>query len=542
MQWEDEALEKGISFGRSKENLIIKRQRTTAIRNNGEKLELTLTQLVALQDKSMWPVSSKSCLFFVNYNYDDFDQPGVSKCVSAVYEDSAGEDEELSLSPELDLVWNGSSESIDSDDSNAMEFGGPNNFSVLVSIFKTYEDEQTVFHHMANSIFPNCICYGDDLISANPYLNFIIPLSMHSPILFKSIIAAGAKLYYFKTGERFYLNFANTYNKEVMRTIPKMIVTKHTTSDTNWDEILATVLMLCFTDISSTCGEQWLVHLNRGKSLLYHQQVLDCANSSFLKFFIRYITSHEIMWETVKAPWNSINDLLSNEGLYEDLKNDNDINVDLVLGCSPYLLTLISKISDLGDCYESLKEESEDNRLMLEQLIAVQSEHIENELAHLKQVIVIEECEDEANSVNGIEAISEIKRATARIYLFARIDLTAYALHSKLFPEIAKYRDKFTKMKKLAQETIESIAKLQTCTMSLLWPLFVIGLVTTDFEGRYFILKKFHEMENHRGLASVRLARTTVESSWKERDLNTSSKVFTWNDLVKSKATTLSLA
>lgn len=507
LKWGADALKSGKAFGRCKKSKV-------DVELNSNHLELRLTKQ-AEQIPGTWLSCSKNRYYYINFTADDFaTKPTVTE---NKLED--GTNGNLPRSP-----------SIDEKSQSLTVF--------LYLPLTQYSAEETVmFTYMVESIFPSCVCYGHKTGSGNPYLDYIVPLAMGSDVVYHSIIAAGANLYYLQTGEDYYREFSNSYIRSVIRNLPDQIHNKHASNSKSWDDILVTVLMLCFTDISSNCDKRWLEHLHSGKKLLGRQQIIEHSNKLLLKFFVRYITSHDIMWETVKDSGEEMS-LDGDVGIYETFKNDIDVDVDLVLGCSPYLLTLISKTSNLGDCYEALRHESEANRELFEEIIGREAESIASEL---QQLAKHKEVKAGYTSLEGIHLISEIKRLTTRLYLFARIDMTWFALRRSDSSTSASFREKYAKMKRLSSTIIGLMKMVKSCTMALSWPLFVVGLVSASFEDRWFIIDKFREMESNRGLASVRLARETVEASWKRRDI-AEGRVFTWNELLGSQGRTLSLA
>lgn len=511
LKWGIDAKKSEKAFGRFKN-----RRETQNSTSGPHHLELLLTEKASRCDAHIWLSCSKSQYFYINYTQDDF-QLGRNTEVCEQILFPSDDDEDLGEHlPILQLT----------------------KLSPSLTMNSITDDERHMFRYMVESVFPDCVCYNTKTGGINPYLDYIVPISMSSPVVFCSIIAAGAYLFYLKHGNDFYKDFSNSYIKNVLRDLSLIIHQKTIDHSNCWDDILVTVLMLCFTDISSKCDQQWLLHLKKGKKLLRNQEVLAHSNEHLLDFFVRYITSHDIMWETVKSSWE-VGTGNDENNTYEKLKNNDDTIVDPVLGCSPYLLTLISKISSLGDCYEALRHETPKNREIFEKVILNEASNIALELDGLDQVMTTPKNAHIESS--GKELISEIKRLTAKIYLFARIDMTGYSLGGTNHSVTATFREKFQKMRKLTDHIIQLIKRVKTCTMALSWPLFVIGVVTVSYEDRYFVMDKFTRMERYRGLASVRLARETVEATWRERDVAESGN-FTWIELVNSKGCTLSLA
>lgn len=518
LKWGIDAKESNKAFGRFKGGKV-----TSKLPNNAAcHLELLLTEKARRCSRDVWLSCSKSRYYYINYTPDDFRSNQYPKSEENLNSDPKDENDK----------WE-----IESPKSTMVDLPSRLSFTQFTKGAVT-SNEMLIFSYMVESVFPNCVCYNAKTGGVNPYLDYIVPVSMSSPVVFCSVIAAGAYLYYLKCGDLLYQDISNNYIRNVLMDLSELIQEKDAASSTSWDDVLVTVLMLCFTDISSRCDRQWLLHLKRGKSLLGHRKVIEHSNEYLLNFFVRYITSHDIMWETVKSSWE-LAPIENDTEIYENFKNNKDRTVDPVLGCSPYLLTLISKITNLGDCYEALRLESGMNREIFEGVIIHEALNVAADLDGLNQVMNYKS--DIEHEQEGKELISEIKRLTAKIYLFARIDMTRFSLCQTNPSLSATFREKHLKMKRLTANIIELMKRVKTCTMALSWPLFVVGIVTASYEDRWFILDKFAEMENYRGLASVRLARETMEATWRERDVS-ENPVFTWNELVGSRGCTLSLA
>ncbi|GMG19135.1 unnamed protein product [Ambrosiozyma monospora] len=223
----------------------------------------------------------------------------------------------------------------------------------------------------------------------------------------------------------------------------------------------------------------------------------------------------------------------------ENLKNNGDVYIDLVLGCSPYLISIIHRVSMLGKCYEELDPESSNSRKSeIENEILEQRDYLENEIKELKQEEQITD-ESSPESSHYVKIIAEIKRLVTLVYLFARIDL------EKLYQSRGKITRQHTKrwnsIKKVSKTVIDLLKSLPDAYMSLLWPLFVIGIVSAqDDDERWFVLNCLTKMEKSRELGSVKAAKYVVLTVWKEKDLGYSS--VRWKDMVKGRASTLSLA
>lgn len=537
--WNDDALERGIQFGRSKLVSLSNLHRSITEKESKEPIGLALTQISKSQKK--WSRIMNRCLF-LNTTYKDF-RPSVKKRREI--------DENLSQMIKIydnvgavDFVF----ETIDLDDIIFSTFNTRDNISQIdlgflddgqlsmpldlypsVSLTlnlitnKNLEMENHAFRFMVEKIFPNCICYGGDQISnKNPYLNYLVPLSYNSNLLLKALISYSAKVYSLMHDSEFEAISAK-YKDEVLRELPNLIQMKHASNSNDWEEVLGTILILCSSNISSDCDMQWVIHSQGGKKLLNSININD--PDPFKKFFIRYLTSHEIMRETITST--------SEDSLfltYEGFKNDHDNEIDLMLGCSPNLLRIISEITKLGEYYESLEQEPAETKTILEDLILTKRDELLNQLDSLIQIT--------KDGDPCIETIAEIKRLSTKVYLFSRLDILEFRFKDK-----AKVSKNLIQLNELINEIINKIKSIDYCSMSLLWPLFMVGLTSLglDDELRWLILNKFDQMENRRHLASVKMARNTVEAVWKYRDLK-DSELLTWKELVALNNETISLA
>ncbi|ODV96268.1 hypothetical protein PACTADRAFT_16410 [Pachysolen tannophilus NRRL Y-2460] len=409
--------------------------------------------------------------------------------------------------------------------------------------------EKHLLVYFVESIGPYCVCYPriqrihsleflihvqDYKVSPelNPYLYLIVPLALRSPLVLKALIASTAKQLVL-LGQEYYEVTAKRYSFEVLKELPQIILEKQSNNEKNWDDVLATMIMLCFTEILVRCDSSWLIHLNGAKQFLKESCIQN--NLSLIgKFFVRYFISHEIMAETAWMYDSDQPSLLQihDDARIETLKNDADTKIDLVLGCSPYLISLIHKISVLGKCFEDLELESGYRKDNLESEILYRADMVEDSLINLKPESPELE-ETDQNAIRYIETIAEIKKMAALIYLFARIQLEYQFRHNP-------NNIKFDKVKLYIKKIINLHAILPGIYVSLLWPIFIVGIFATTEEERWFVLSSMTEMEKHRELSSVKSAKRVVSSIWKEHDLRGSPA--TWKEIMRDKANTISLA
>ena len=92
------------------------------------------------------------------------------------------------------------------------------------------------------------------------------------------------------------------------------------------------------------------------------------------------------------------------------------------------------------------------------------------------------------------------------------------------------YADKIISLHKTLPETY----------VSLLWPIFILGIARVTESNRWWVLQTLTEMEGHRGLKSVKNAKEIIISVWKEIDLEECP--IRWKGMIRGKANTISLA
>lgn len=478
----------------------------------------------------------------------------------------------------------------------------PRSFTIPSSLFGSGYDslssqEKSLLQYFIDAIGPTCICFptppstnlsintsNDTLTSshskANPYLHLIVPLAFQSQVVMDALIAASAHQL-FILGNSKYEQLSDRYSERTIEQLSNTLRQKQRSQCTDWDDFLAAVLMLCFKEISSNRDyRSWVSYLNCAKFFLkkFNSQR---TFSPLYKFFARYFIIHEVIggtaWlqkkvdgdefdhfgndsalgfpsETVIIDLNfslgkgnlingrnDITKYLPNASLLNDTISSSkahDTVIDLVFGCCPYLITLIDKISNLGRCYEDLELEPINTRKEFEHYILIQRNELQSEIEGLDQRIQLF---PEINSLseNCIKTIAEIKRLSTLLYLFARVDLeTLYYNNGRA---TNYFIEKERCMNKVKSRLVSLFKNLPECPMSLLWPLFVLGLVaTTDDDERWFVLDKLVYLQKARELGNVKTAKDVVLKIWKERDLGLIS--FRWKEMIKGKTESLSLA
>ncbi|GME27160.1 hypothetical protein GTA08_BOTSDO10259 [Neofusicoccum parvum] len=263
---------------------------------------------------------------------------------------------------------------------------------------------------------------------------------------------------------------------------------------------VATVLMLCFYDISDGCDESWMTHLRGGLSVLEHVQKANFSHTegpSLTKFFVMYFVAHQIMGLTAHE---------TDSGLPKQKWLDDDCmeEIDALMGCSRGLLSLIDQTSATAGHFATM---SRHRALSVSELGEIRStwEDLSTRIRSTPQVA----SHTAMNSANLIR-VAESKRTTALLYLHSRL--------APFFPPDAIFTP--THKPDLLATLVSQLSVLPT-TPTLLWPLFVLGRASPDSEDhRRLVLDRLIEMQRLRNLGSVRLARRLVEAEYRAWDLS----------------------
>lgn len=547
LTWEDEANQRGITFGRSLEARAKNNRNLKVVKNEVDHKSIVKRRLqylyinvtpsefdLLLNGKQISLDNKNADLYFTNF----FEE----KLIPILKINNSASIKYDAFDFIFDNITPLSFEDI------FLESFAPFPITQLVNVpepsieqcnFALSQLERDLVTYFIEKIGPDCVCCeikpNNSLNSyiapeLNPYLYLIIPLAFKSPLVMKTIVATSATQLAL-LGFKEYREIAQKYLIEVTSEIIKLIEMK--SDNDGWDDVFAIIIMLCFVEISANCNNSWLALLNYAKNVLKESsKVKEKILSPLGKFFVRYFISHEVMGETAWVHDNSHSNtiMIEDDPFIEDLKKDYDIKIDLVFGCSPYLVSLIHRISVIGQCLDDMELETSDKSLYTEEILK-HAQETEQMLQCLNQQLPNNsEIYFDDNARKNISLIAEIKRLGALLYLYAVIFMNTPL-------ESQTTLDPFNCTQKIMHLT----KNLPDCYMSLLWPIFVIGLVTADDEDvRWFVLDNLRQMERKRKLKTVQAAREIIINVWKEKDLGTTP--VQWKDMIKGKATTISLA
>lgn len=519
LKWEENAESQGIAFGRSKLSLMIRNQALKQNLEPGESKVLTLSQQIASDSLQMWVNCSSQSQFFLNVTNENF-----YKLYNIIEVDNKR------------IYKRNFKKSV----SNLFESSFTNTFE-SIDYFQGENIEICLFNYFANNISPHCLCWifrksldNNSNITLNVFLSHFVPLSNQSSVLYYSILAASARQLTILGYSKF-SSSAKYYLSKVLKLLPHVIAKKSASKNyEDWDDVLATMVILCFTEISYKCRGIWLVHLN-GAKLLLNQNLITSSSSNIGMFSIQYILMQEVFGNTI---WNKLQ--MKEEYLFQKLNCINNENISLVSGTSLALLSIINKITLLGRKLENLHLYPNRNTVKLN--IINERNSLELDLINLRQVQNFEGLDED--EIVLVKKLAEIKRLTALIYLFVKVDIE-YLYSGRLSDNDTNfkklYNEKYKQIAALSTNIIKLIDTLSQVTSALLWTFLIIGVASIDSdEHRCWLLSKLTKLEKVRLSGNVKVARFAIESVWKEHDLDGGPK--RWLEIVKFEGLHLSLA
>ncbi|PGH12279.1 hypothetical protein AJ80_06793 [Polytolypa hystricis UAMH7299] len=385
--------------------------------------------------------------------------------------------------------------------------------------------ESYLLEYFIDKIGPNCSLSP----FYNPYLKLVTPIaSWHEPL--RNTLLAIAANQRRLLGDRRYVNEAVMYKQRALTGLQTEINEKKPSFGT-----VATVLMLCFHDIADGCTPSWITHLRGGLQLidLLPQSQSVGEIKQIKQFFVMYFVAHEIMART------AVEDTSSEEsGSFDWLDDDNLEEIDVLMGCSRGLMTLIRQIAELS----VKKSKITKNRPLTPDETTHFStcrDKLEASLQVVRQVLP-----SYASQQEELLRIAETKRLSAMLYLRERLGNPSTAstiLHPLLTISLSprtscSAHPATTPHNPIISGAIETsssacksrlisaiISLIDTLpdTPTLLWPLFIVGNVGLDDEvHRRFVLERLQSIQKVRNLGSVRRAREVVESAYRARDLD----------------------
>ncbi|KAH6991380.1 fungal-specific transcription factor domain-containing protein [Ilyonectria sp. MPI-CAGE-AT-0026] len=411
------------------------------------------------------------------------------------------------------------------------------------SPFALGDNEMYLLNYFTHGVSPRCTTWPAD----NPFARTILPVCMSAldKPLFNIVMAVASHQLSLLNDSRFKRDIW-IYRGKAIRSFQAEIgqLQSRQEASVDWEQIISTLVMLTFFDISHDSASAWWVHLRCARnlrSLLPTQAHLSTGQKELYRFFCAYFAQHEALSRTTSALSDPY-DGWSIQWFPPELGLDMSV-IDSLLGCSHELISLISNISDLAAEMQlqscgSHKVSDNVADIQPEQLATLKERHDEIErrlhgmIQHLPPTTPsLPGYEDhDSGTLEELGYIAETRRLSALIYLYFRVDGVSPG-HSPI--------------SRLTDQILSLIPKISLRSHVLLWTLFIVGTMgISQSDGdsdRKFILERLVSLQHTRELENVRIAREVVEAVWKMRDLRGPESVGGWKDIVNAGGEGLSL-
>ncbi|KAL4758657.1 Zn(II)2Cys6 transcription factor [Aspergillus foveolatus] len=369
------------------------------------------------------------------------------------------------------------------------------------------ETDSYLLDYFIRGISPSCSLST----SHNPYVSLVIPLCFVSDTLRHALLAVAAN--------QLCLLGCNQFRQKACQHKDKALrgLRHEISTGLQDDGTVATVLMLCFQDISDGCSPSWITHLRGGLHLI------ECKGSprspSLWNFFRMYFVAHDIMSRTASDDWSNKWHGDDSAQLWSD--QDDLEEIDVLMGCSRSLMTLIHRTSILAATRAKILKHRPLTPSEVE-------DHAGTTVSlHDSLITLNQRLPSHSGDRTDLEAIAHIKRLAGILYLTERLGPVneAQAIlggnnHNDSYRPTPAGTQTYSKHH-LISSIITSISSLSnTNTAALLWPLFVLGNAGLENEEhRRFVLDMLLGIQRARNLGSVRRTIEAVKHAFGAKGL-----------------------
>ena len=335
---------------------------------------------------------------------------------------------------------------------------------------------------------------------SSPFVSVILPLCLSaSPTLFKAIQALGAC--HWSRLNPSYSAIGLRYKSETLRDLRQRLSSEGSLTCSMDPEVLVIMIMLCLYEIVDKCDQQWIIHLKGANDLiqLRRKQQMTLLQSTapsdpVTSFAEQFFAFQDVMGRTACAK----------EVLFgTDYWKPDEHNIDLWMGCSPELVSILAKITDMSRTRRKHTSDADKASFSL------RAASLERQLENLVQEM------GKADEILGL--VADAKRLAAMLYL-----------HCSLYgagpttPLVKTY----------VRQILRLISDLlgRKSLVNVTWPVFVaaVELDPSDDElfpesemesksGRAIVLRSLATMADST-ISNIARTRAVITKLWQTRD------------------------
>ena len=338
---------------------------------------------------------------------------------------------------------------------------------------------------------------------SSPFASVILPFCLSaSPTIFKAIQALGAC--HWSRFDATYSALGLHLKSDALRELRHTLARKGSWACSSDPEVLVVMMMLCLYEIVDNCDQHWTIHLKGAKELIrlkrQQQGTLSRTSNSqdpvsaFAELFFAF---QDVMGRTA----------CGEEVLFgSDYWSENERNIDLWMGCSPELVSILSSITELSRTRRQLASDPARGSF------TSRAASLESRLDHL-----VQEMDGDNNDDNALRSTAELKRLAAVIYLHC-------ALHGAS-PSTQLVAEYVRKILRLISELLN-----RGSLVSMTWPVFVAAVELdplndelwsdageTAVYGRPLVLRALAAMAES-SVSNVARTKAVIAKVWQARD------------------------
>ncbi|GJC83523.1 putative transcriptional regulatory protein C965.10 [Colletotrichum liriopes] len=346
----------------------------------------------------------------------------------------------------------------------------------------------------------------------SPFSALIFPfaVSSASPALMHALLGLAAS--HRARSDRTYQPVALSYSAKVIRSLRLTLDNKSSIDIAANSEILVLMMLLCQLEIIAECDKRWVTHLRGARDLIrFRRQGMssDVAKTAakqqspweqIIKFTERYFAFYDVMGRTA----------CGEEPIFgNDFWSTQEDQLDLWMGCSPHLVSIIGEITELSFKYHRLSASTAEGCW----------QDLERQRMRLTSLLQQPQLKSNSNDAS-IRHTVELKRLTVELYL-----------HSALNDSTPNTPIIWQNVKKI----LRLVAMLLGAGVKagLTWPLFMAACqldpteelewVTENLDdddiprhARPFVLYALDKLSD--SLSNVTRTRSVIEKVWKQRE------------------------
>lgn len=365
----------------------------------------------------------------------------------------------------------------------------------------------------------------------NNYRSIVIPLTLHSPLLLRSVLAVAAN--HVKAQNPSLGTIALQYQGSTLKSLSKAL--SDVACSISKTEMLGTILMLCLFDISRGSTTSWMRHLEGARRILElpsfkQDSSFQDAVSSFLG---QYFASQSIIEFTTSGDLIEKDFLLDGARYWLNKIARPKEEINCFTGCSNELLEIVVEICERARAQTKIFWRQDG------QAREEWKANIEERLSSLNQSLATcpmtpPRSSPPQQSIVRVSSVASVSNSTEAF------KQGAILLSRQIEPHV--YPDD-----PLVRSCARNILGLMhTCAPPLFaaransfWPYIMAAYHAKLDEDRVLIMTRLSEMANDERFGDVNSTRLKIETFWKRQDLDVAGKAIDVGASINSKSPSL---